>query len=229
MAQGRGAAERVVVPLAFETAARISARPRDAFLLDPTQLANGLLELHRAIGADGIVCALGGGIELASADGGPLDAEALLRPGTRLAASLEACRRLRATLNDGVALLAGLAGPATLARQFGTGLATAGAALTGLAKHFCNAGLDILLVIEEDEPADAEDWAQTLRTTANVVRFHRGVACMWQRQGPFPATVAIALDAPVAAGPGVVTTAEFVPPDASIETLRQWVQVVAAA
>ena len=39
IAKGRGRDHRVIVPLAFETAARISARPLDAFRNDPTQLA----------------------------------------------------------------------------------------------------------------------------------------------------------------------------------------------
>jgi hypothetical protein len=59
MAQGRGAGERLVVPLALATAAQISARPLDEFFTDPTQLANGLLELQRAIASEGVVVALG--------------------------------------------------------------------------------------------------------------------------------------------------------------------------
>jgi len=56
IAKGRGRNHRVVVPLAFEVAARISARPADQFRNDATQLANGLGELQRAIDADGIAC-----------------------------------------------------------------------------------------------------------------------------------------------------------------------------
>ena len=63
IAKGRGRDARVIVPLAFEVAARISARPLDAFRNDPTQLTNALTELHGAIRADGIVVALAAGME----------------------------------------------------------------------------------------------------------------------------------------------------------------------
>ena len=54
IAQGRGRNERVVSPLAFAVAARISARPLAEFRSDATQLANGLGELQQALAADGL-------------------------------------------------------------------------------------------------------------------------------------------------------------------------------
>jgi hypothetical protein len=220
IAQGRGAGERLVLPLAFDTAANISARPLDEFRHDPTQLANGLLELHRAIGSDGICCALGG--EHESAAGGPLDVAALCASGTRVAASLEACRRLRATLGDGAALLAGITGPATLATQFGTDFATAATAFTALVKCYCDAGCDLVVVFEDSTPQDAEAWSDALKTAGNIARFHRALALSWDGGGPLPQPVKLELHG-ASASAGVITTIRPVAADESIETLRAWV------
>ncbi len=227
MVQGRGGSERVVLPLALGAAAQISARPLDEFFTDPTQLANGLLELQRALGSEGVVVALGEGFERAS--GETLDLASLDQPGTRLAAALEATRRLRATLGDSAALLAGLTGPATLAQQFNTDLASAGAAFGTLVKAFCEAGIDILLCLDSAPAADAEVWQDALKTAGNIARFHRALPLCVAPDGPFPAPLALDLDAPVPLAAGVVVTAGRVPDDASIETLRQWVATVTAA
>lgn len=227
MVQGRGGSERVVFPLALGAAAQISARPLEAFYTDPTQLANGLLELQRALGSEGVVVALGDGFERASGD--TLDLAALDQPGTRLAAALEATRRLRATLGDSAVLLAGLTGPATLAQQFNTDLASAGAGFGTLVKAFCAAGIDILLCLDTAPEAEVEVWQDTLKTAGNIARFHRALPLCAGVDGPFPAPLAVALDAPVPVAAGVVVTAGRVPDDASIETLRQWVATVTAA
>ncbi len=227
MAQGRGQGERVVIPLAFDTAASISARPLEDFHHDPTQLANGLLELHKAIGADGVCVALADGFELASAAGGALDVDTLCAEGTRVAASLEACRRLRATLGDNAALLAGLTGPATLARQFGLDEAETGAAFTALLKRYCEAGCDVLLVCETETAQDGAAWADALKTAANIARFHRAQALLLgapeTSAAPLPAPVQVALEAAVSAASGVIVTAEVLPAAADLEALRGWV------
>ena len=221
MAQGRGAAERLVLPLAFDTAALVSARPLDDFLHDPTQLANGLLELHRALGSDGICVALADDFEYASAAGGPLNVAILTADGTRVAASLEACRRLRATLGDGAVLLAGLTGPATLAARFASDTTTAGAVFTALVKLFCEAGSDIVLVFESTAGDAATEDA--LKTATNIARFHRALACGLQPGGALPVPTLLALDAPPHPGPGLVLTSAPTAADADIEALRDWV------
>ena len=222
IAQGRGRGDSLVIPLAFEVAARISARPPDEFREDPTQLANGLGELQQALGADGIVCALAGGMELASAAGAGLAIDALAGRGP-VAASLEACRRLRAVHGDAVALLVGLTGPATLARQFGVDVASAAAGFGALLKVFCEAGADVLLAIE-DEGADCADeaWQDGVRTAANIARFHHASLLGWQLAG-LPGPARVPLEAPVAAPPGIVTTADFVAADADLGSLARWV------
>lgn len=223
MAQGRGQGERLVIPLAFDAAASISARPLDEFHHDPTQLANGLLEWHRALAADGLCVALADGFERASAADGTLDVDALCAEGTRVAASLEACRRLRATLGDAAALLAGLSGPATLARQFEVDETTAGAAFTALLKRYCEAGCDLVLICEAQTANDATAWTDTLKTAANIARFHRAQALLLGTAGPLPAPVQVALDDAAPTATGVIVTAEIVAPAADLEALRAWV------
>ena len=224
MAQGRGAGERLVVPLALATAAQISARPLDEFFTDPTQLANGLLELQRAIGSEGIVVALGEGFERAS--GNQLDLAALDQPGSRLHTALEATRRLRATLGDSAALLAGLSGPARLSQDFGVDMSSAGSAFGTIVKAFCEAGADLILCLDEAPATDVELWQDALKTFGNIARFHRALPLCWGSGGPFPSPQLVALDAPSPVAAGIVTTAEPVAADASIEALRHWVASV---
>lgn len=217
--QGRGREHRVVVPLAFEVAARISARPLDAFRTDPTQLANGLGELQRAIAADGIVVACAGGMERASA--ARCEAAAIMAAGP-VAASLEACQRLRASHGDDVALVAGLSGPATLARDFGVDVSAAGAVFGELVKAFCAAGTQLVLVFEDAAGEHGEDWRAALRTADNIARFHQAGVMGWRVAG-LAAPVMQALDAPSGDGLGFVMTDAPVPADADIAALAAWV------
>jgi len=212
------------VPLALATAAQISARPLDEFFTDPTQLANGLLELQRAIGSEAIVVALGDGFERAS--GNQLDLAALDQPGSRLHTALEATRRLRATVGDSVALLAGLSGPARLSQDFGVDMAAAGSAFGAIVKAFCEAGADLILCLDEAPATDLDLWQDALKTTGNIARFHRALPLFRGSDGPFPAPQRVALDTPEPVSAGIVTTAEPVAADASIEALRHWVASV---
>lgn len=229
MAQGRGQTERLAIPLAFDVAACISARPLDAFHHDPTELANGLSELQRAIGSEAVCCALADNIEWRSAAGGPLDPDALIAPGTPLAASLEACRRLRATAGDALALVAGLSGPATLAARFGVTLTTAGEAFATLVKTFCGAGTDVVLVFEDSAIGDQDVWNEAVRTAGNIARFHRALAVSVSSSGALPVPAQCALEAPVAGDAGLTLTQGIVAADADLGLLKTWVATVGAA
>lgn len=92
IAGGRGGQHTLAVPLAPRLAARIAERPWEAFLTDPTQLANGLGDLLDAVRPDGVA------VTTPSMD----------VPGHREAA-LEATRRLRVSAGDGAVLVAVLA------------------------------------------------------------------------------------------------------------------------
>jgi hypothetical protein len=222
--QGRGREHRVIVPLAFETAARISARPIDRFLSDPTELANGLSELWRALGADGIVVACADGMERESSADGSLDAATMIAHG-RVAASLEACARLRQSSGDEAALVAGLTGPATLARQFASDIEQAGACFAALTKAYCVAGADLVLVIEDGGLAEDEAWQAAIRTAGNIARFHQASLLGWSSTS-LATPVKQPLSAPAVEGVGFILTDERVAADADIAELRGWVSAV---
>jgi hypothetical protein len=221
IAKGRGRDQRVIIPLAFEAAARIGARPLDEFRNDPTQLANGLGELYRAVSADGMVVSLANEMELAASGGQGLDTEAILANGP-VAASLEACSRLRLTYGDDAALLAGVTGPATLARQFGADPAAACECFCDIVKAFCAAGADIVMLLEQPGFAEDEVWKAGIRTADNIARFHQVGLLAWQSDS-VPMPVKHPLQTPAAEGVGFITTAELVAPDTDVELLRTWV------
>lgn len=221
IAKGRGRDHRVVIPLAFEVAARISARPLDEFRNDATQLANGLGELQGAIQADGIVVALAGEMELLASAGQGLDPNAIIA-GKPVAASLEACTRLRETYGDDAALLAGLTGPATLAQQFNGDLGSANECFAALVKAFCAAGADAVMLFEHQDAVEDEVWQAGIRTADNIARFHQACLLAW-RSNNVPVPVKHALTAPAADGVGFITTDAVVPADSDIESLRNWV------
>lgn len=229
IAQGRGRHERLIIPLAFDVAARISARPLEEFRHDATQLTNGLGELQQALQADGLVCALAARMEIEAAAGAGLDVERIARQGA-VGASLEACRRLREVQGDNAALLAGLTGPATLAVQFDVDIAHACEAFAALVKAFCSAGADVILLLEDADARCASDgWQDGVKTAANIARFFQASLWAWQGVGGLPAPHAIALDEPVASGAGLITTTHCLAADADIGQLRQWVNTVRGA
>ncbi len=222
IARGRGRDARLVIPFAFEVAARISARSVDEFLTDPTQLANSLAELHRAIDADGVLCADARGMELESAESAGLDVDRIVTNG-RVGASLEACRRLRVTMGDNAALLAALSGPATLENQFGVSLTEASDAFTAIVRSFCDAGADGIIVMETVRPADGEGWEEGLITAKNIASFYNAMMYLWEVDGPAANPVRTPLNAPQKDGVGLIMTQELVAADYDIEALRQWV------
>lgn len=146
LAQGRGDGRGIAVPLALAPAARIQERDWEDFTEDPTELANGLRDLHQAVAPDGLVVSLP---EL-------LVEQGLIGP--HAVAAVEATRRLRASLGDQAALVAALPGPEDFPPD----------ALLDLGKEFLAAGVDLLLVFGEDPTG-------RLATLANVARFHQAV------------------------------------------------------
>jgi hypothetical protein len=187
--QGRltGTAPPLVCPLILTQAAEIEALPAGQFLTDPTKLANGLRALHGAFGTDVIVTAAADDLA-ASAAGYLAAAAAGAGPVTehpRVAAAVEATRRLAATAED-AALAAALCGPAQLAAQLGrspadpAALEQCGAMLLALAKAFLAAGAHLLLVVEADAvPAEcAEGWRSAVTPLVNVARFRQAAAAV---------------------------------------------------
>lgn len=127
IAARRGGQHTLAVPLAPRLAAKIAERPWDAFLTDPTQLANGLTDLLEAVRPDGLPVTLP---SILADDGG----------GARRGAALEATRRLRMTVRDEGVLLAVL---------------PAGPGLVDLVKAFLDAGVDGVVLTGDLDAADA--------------------------------------------------------------------------
>lgn len=125
IAARRGGQHTLAVPLALRLAAKIAERPWEAFLSDPTQLANGLGDLLAAVRPDGV----------------PVTLPAVLAEdtdGTRLETALEATRRLRVTVGEEAVLVAVLGH---------------GPGLVDTVRAFLDAGIDGV-VLDGEVPAD---------------------------------------------------------------------------
>jgi hypothetical protein len=130
----------------------------------------------------------------------------------RVAAAVEATRRLAATAGD-AALAAALCGPAQLAAQLGRApadpavLEECGAVLLALAQAFLAAGAHLLLVVEAEpvSRAAAGGWRSAVTPLVNVARFRQAAAAVVLAD---PADAALAPRGavvclpPAAAGPG---------------------------
>ena len=214
MAARGGGQHALAVPLALRLAARIQERPLDGYFTEPTQLANGLRDFLQAVAPDGLVLTdpdvLAGDVTAAHREALPA--------APRVSAALEAARRLRGTVGDSAVLVACLPGPAAVA-GLRAGRSDAAEVVQALAKEFLGAGADVILLAEKDGAAADE---VTLRTIANMARFHRALtylsgataACM-------PAPAVVPLDRPAPAH-GLVVTDRDLPPDTSITAVQTW-------
>ena len=172
-------------PLVLAQAAEIEALTVPRFLTDATKLANGLRALHTSFGNDVIVTAAAD--DLAAAAAGDLAAARAGSPAAdpRVAAAVEATRRLAVTAED-AALAVALCGPARLAAQLGqspadhAALETCGAVLLALAKAFLEAGANLLLLVEAEPlpAASAGGWRSAATPLVNVARFHQAAAAV---------------------------------------------------
>ena len=189
------ASPALVCPLVLTQAAEIEALPVQRFLTDATKLANGLRALHTAFGNDVIVTAAADDLaaaaagDLAAAAAGDLAAAAAGAGSPaahpRVAAAVEATRRLAVTADD-AALAVALCGPAGLAAQLGqspadhTVLETCSAVLLALAKAFLEAGANLLLLVEAEPlpAASAGGWRSAVTPLVNVARFHQAAAAV---------------------------------------------------
>ena len=181
------ASPALVCPLVLAQGAEIEALPVEQFLTDATKLANGLRALHTAFGTDVIVTASAD--DLAAAAAGDLAAAAAGAGSPaahpRVAAAVEATRRLAVTADD-AALAVALCGPAGLAAQLGhspadhAALETCGVVLLALAKAFLEAGANLLLLVEAEPlpAASADGWRSAVTPLVNVARFHQAAAAV---------------------------------------------------
>jgi hypothetical protein len=220
-ALSKGREGRLVIPLAFEVAAQISARPLDEFRSDPTQLTNGLVELHKAIESDGIVCALAAEMELLSSRDKRLDLGYIRNHGP-VSASLEACKRLRQTFGDQVALLAATTGPQLLARHFNASDTDCGTFFSQLIKLFCEAGVDVLMVMEAENFVQTSTWIESITTARNIASFHQVSLLSWSKS-ILMSPLKLSLDSPSLSGSGFITTDSIIPINEDIGVLSSFV------
>ena len=183
---------------------RSCTRPRPRSKADATKLARGLEALHKAIGTDAVYAAVANGVEIEAA-GAQLDwssypprvstpPEVVLSEATdlpdRLAAfrrvqtALETTRRLAVTLSDGPLLAAAVTGPHTLAHQFGRSSDNisdqdwelSGRICAELARLYCEAGANLIVVEEETvgvDGGDSDKRQAALVPLINIVKFHK--------------------------------------------------------
>lgn len=210
----------LAIPLALRLAARIQERPLDRFFTDPTQLANGLHEFQQAVEPDGLIVT----------DPEALTDEIMTNPSAalpiagRAATAVEATRRLRITVGDTTALVAGLPGPATVA-AWREDKREAAETTQRLVDEFLAAGIDIILLTEE-EGSDLAAYEAPLRTIANMSRFHRAMACLRGARVPFmPEPTVVPLTHPTPTS-GLVITERDLPTDTSITLVHDWVTTV---
>lgn len=205
----------MAIPLALHTSARIQERDAEGFVYDATQLANALRDLIDAISPDGVPVTAP---QVLLAD--CVDISQLLG-SSQLDTALEATRRLRSSQGDRVIVAAVLPGPSLIADRLGVDAAGASDAVLTLGREFLGAGVDVLIISDENELAGT-----TLSTLGNVARFHQAVALCHPtaRYGLSAATVAD-LYSPVA-GVGVTVTDRMLERDTDLGVLGDWVNTV---
>jgi hypothetical protein len=210
---GRLRAAPLFAPLIHVLAAKVESLDIVECLMNPTKLAKGLQGLHQALGTDAITCACDATIEIealgATMDWSvypprvvappPLDgldpdaiAERVAR-APRIAAAGEAMRRLAVTCPGEPALVAALAGPASLSVQiaeasghnvienpiFEVYLETAGRTVLEAARQFLLAGANIVTILEQALPerqsSGFDSWKGVVTPITNLARFHRAL------------------------------------------------------
>lgn len=198
----------IFMPLIFAAAAKVAGLAPQQFYTNPTKIANGLRQLQGPLRCDALVCYADQTL-VAEALGARVGWEAglpqVLAPPDQLAAAdvagqgrvpimLEVVRRLRVVLRDRVALAVALPGPFTTSEYLSAPpvaasgpspaecLTTAGDATLQTARAVCEAGVDLILLMEAEPPAAdnpvRSQWLATLETICNVTRFHETLPAM---------------------------------------------------
>lgn len=215
LARGETGAGPLFLPVVFSLGSKLEGLPLRSFLGNPTKIANALKQLHGVLRCDGLACYFdglleaealgcqvgwtdpdGAGRRITAAPAAPpdLSPEALARAG-RIPVALEVVRRLKVTLAEPVALVAGVTGPFTLATRLAGGsspspalLERAAEAVRLVATGYLEAGLNVLLLVEEElsGPERLPWWQASVTPVANVVRFYEALpAVLLPRAGPF--------------------------------------------
>jgi hypothetical protein len=217
--QGNRHARPLIVPIVFALGARIENLSYRAYLDNPTKISNALRQIRTQFRTDGVSCyfdslleaeALGGAPEWdeanqarsirwpESSQKGELPAslrspeEAANSP--RVRAAVEVIRRLNSLLRDEPLLMAGVAGPFTLAARL-TGIdpgamrqgqepsepaqEVAAAVITKITSALVEAGANSIFIREDVlpplSPNKCQNWASLLAPLFNIVRFYEAL------------------------------------------------------
>lgn len=201
------------MPLIFAAAAKVAGLAPQQFYTNPTKIANGLRQLQGPLRCDVLACyadktviaeALGASLSweagLPQVTAPPADLVPVEPTGQgRVPVMLEVVRRLRVVLRDRVALAVALPGPFTTAGYLSPPAATAGApspadclaasggATLQVTRAACEAGADVIYLIEAQPPASDHPlrsrWLAMLETICNVTRFHEALPVLLLAQG----------------------------------------------
>ncbi len=207
------------LPIVFSLGAKVENIPLREFLGNPTKISNSLRQIRSHLRSDGVACyfdpfleaeALGAVLRWRTDDQPPTIQwphhaeegevpEGLRSPedaakSTRVTVGVEAIRRLKSLLRDEPLLMAGVAGPFTLAARI-TGLhqgnaprredfpdaalELAAATITQIASKFVEAGANVIFIQEDILPVlsaeYSEAWPSLLAPAINIVRFYEAL------------------------------------------------------
>lgn len=198
----------IFMPLIFAAAAKVAGLPPLQFYTNPTKIANGLRQLQGPLRCDALVCyadqtliaeVLGARVTWEA--GLPRVAAPLAQPVPvevagqgRIPIMQEVVHRLRIVLRDRVALAVAFPGLFTTVKSvfspsttvegpsLADYLAAAGGATLQAVRLACEAGADLILLIEAEPPAVdnpvRSQWLTMLETICNVTRFHEALPVM---------------------------------------------------
>lgn len=219
MLQGIAPPRPLFLPIVFSLGARIENLPLRAFLSNPTKISNSLIRIRGHLRSDGVACyfdpcleaeALGAGLSWQTEEQPPtLHWSTRARKGAlpeglrspeqaaksgRIGIAVEVIRRLKTLLRDDSLLMAGVAGPFTLAAQLtqleredtlhredvpDAAIELAASMITQVSSAFVEAGANLIIIQEEVLPAlsaeDCEAWAGLLAPTFNIIRFYEAL------------------------------------------------------
>ncbi len=218
------------MPMVFSLGARVENVPLAAFLGNPTKISSSLRQMRTHLRSDGVACyfdpyleveALGATLQRVSDHQAPAihwprparmgelpeglrSPEEAVKSG-RVPVAVEVIRRMNALANRDFLLMAGVAGPLTLAARIiqlenketlrsedfsEAAQELAASVATQMASTFLEAGADTIIIQEEIVPAfsaeSCDTWANLLAPTINVVRFYEALPLLHLPFAPFP-------------------------------------------
>jgi hypothetical protein len=225
--QGIAPPRPLFLPIVFSPGARVENQSLPAFLANPTKICNAQRQLQGALRTDGYSCyfdpfleveALGATLQWGAADHAPevrwphgadlgempddLRSPEVAPQAGRVPIAIEVLRRMKAMVRDDSILMAGVAGPFTLAAQI-TQMEAGGAWRTReipesavefgaavvmrISSAFVEAGAGLIMIREDVLPCLSRErcaaWASALEPAFNVIRFYEALPVLQLNAG----------------------------------------------